>query len=56
MSNGIYKSPMHRVVTNVEKGKISIAMFNEPDPNKEIGPMEALIDEDRPRRYKSVLK
>lgn len=54
MSNGIYKSPMHRVVTNVEKGKISIAMFNEPNPNKEIGPMEALIDEDRPRRYKSV--
>nr|XP_043626096.1 jasmonate-induced oxygenase 4-like [Erigeron canadensis] len=56
MSNGIYKSPMHRVVTNMDRGKISIAMFNEPDPSKEIGPMKALINEDRPRLYKTFKK
>ncbi|KAI3775395.1 hypothetical protein L1987_49968 [Smallanthus sonchifolius] len=34
LSNGIFKSPVHRVVTNKGKGRISVAMFTEPDPNK----------------------
>ncbi|XP_076910992.1 protein SRG1-like [Bidens hawaiensis] len=54
MSNGIFKSPIHRVVTNKEKGRISVAMFTEPDPDKEIGPVEVLVDEKRPRAYKTV--
>ncbi|GJW42280.1 SRG1-like protein [Tanacetum coccineum] len=37
MSNGIFKSPVHRVVTNSEKGRIYVAMFTEPEPNKEMG-------------------
>lgn len=55
MSNGTYKSPMHRVVTNTERMRLSVALFNEPDPETEIGPVEHLIDEEtRPRLYKSV--
>ncbi|XP_052198708.1 protein SRG1-like isoform X1 [Diospyros lotus] len=58
MSNGIFKSPMHRVVTNPERGKITVAIFNEPEPEpepeNEIGPVESLVDEKRPRLYKSV--
>ncbi|KVH93750.1 protein SRG1-like [Cynara cardunculus var. scolymus] len=54
MSNGIFKSPVHRVVTNTKKGRISVAMFTEPEPNKEIGPVDALVDEKRPRVYKTV--
>ncbi|KAK0607309.1 hypothetical protein LWI29_012965 [Acer saccharum] len=54
MSNGIYKSPMHRVVTNTEKLRISVASFIEPDPFNEIGPVEHLIDEQRPRLYRNV--
>ncbi|KAI3803051.1 hypothetical protein L1987_31199 [Smallanthus sonchifolius] len=54
MSNGIFKSPVHRVVTNKAKGRISVAMFTEPDPNKEIGPVDVLVDEKRPRAYKTV--
>ncbi|KAL6331537.1 hypothetical protein AAG906_011477 [Vitis piasezkii] len=54
MSNGIFKSPMHRVVTNSERMRISVAMFNEPAPDKEIGPVDGLIDEKRPRLYKNV--
>ncbi|KAK9078810.1 hypothetical protein SSX86_002868 [Deinandra increscens subsp. villosa] len=54
MSNGILKSPFHRVVTNKGKGRISVAMFTEPDPNKEIGPVDALVDEKRARVYKTV--
>ncbi|TQD95812.1 hypothetical protein C1H46_018554 [Malus baccata] len=54
MSNGIYKSPMHRVVTNGEIMRLSVALFNEPDPETQIGPVEDLIDETRPRLYKNV--
>lgn len=54
MSNGIFKSPVHRVVTNTDKLRISVAMFNEPEPEKEIGPVEGLIDENRPRLYRNV--
>ncbi|QCD80587.1 leucoanthocyanidin dioxygenase [Vigna unguiculata] len=54
MSNGIFKSIMHRVVTNTEKMRMSLAMFNEPDPENEIGPVEGLIDETRPRLYRNV--
>ena len=54
MSNGIFKSPMHRVVTNPERGKITVAIFNEPEPKNEIGPVESLVDEKSPRLYKSI--
>ena len=54
MSNGIFKSPMHRVVTNSERMRLSVALFNEPYPETEIGPVEKLIDETRPRLYKNV--
>ncbi|KAI7987976.1 Protein SRG1 [Camellia lanceoleosa] len=54
MSNGVFKSPMHRVVTNSEREKISVAIFNEPEPEKEIGPVDDLMDDKRPRLYKNV--
>ncbi|CAL0307096.1 unnamed protein product [Lupinus luteus] len=54
MSNGIFKSPMHRVVTNTKKLRMSVAMFNEPEPENEIGPVEGLIDEIRPRLYRNI--
>ncbi|KAD6795006.1 hypothetical protein R6Q59_021086 [Mikania micrantha] len=54
MSNGIFKSPVHRVVTNKGKGRMSVAMFTEPDPSKEIGPVDVLVDNKRPRVYKTV--
>ncbi|XP_004288770.1 PREDICTED: codeine O-demethylase-like [Fragaria vesca subsp. vesca] len=54
MSNGIFKSPMHRAVTNTERMRLSVASFNEPDPESEIGPVQKLIDEARPRLYKNV--
>ncbi|KAI4335648.1 hypothetical protein L6164_014279 [Bauhinia variegata] len=54
MSNGIFKSPLHRVITNTEKLRMSLAMLYEPDPEKEIEPVEGLIDETRPRLYRNV--
>jgi len=54
MSNGIFKSPVHRVVTNSVKERNTLAVFCSPGPEKEIEPVEELIDETRPRLYKKV--
>ncbi|KAL9398511.1 hypothetical protein Peur_007472 [Populus x canadensis] len=54
VSNGIFKSPVHGVVTNSERLRISAALFNETDPEKEIGPVDCLVDEQRPRLYRNV--
>lgn len=55
MTNGIFKSPIHRVVTNTEKQRITIAIFFSPDKRSVIEPAEGLIDQDRPRLYKPVV-
>ncbi|KFK33264.1 hypothetical protein AALP_AA6G351900 [Arabis alpina] len=56
MSNGIYKSPVHRVVTNRESERISVATFCILCPEKEIQPIEGLVSEARQRLYKTVKK
>ncbi|KAL1164312.1 hypothetical protein V6Z11_A06G061500 [Gossypium hirsutum] len=45
MSNRIFKSPVHKAVTNTDKPRISVAMSNEAEVDKDIGPVEALIDD-----------
>jgi len=45
MSNGIFKSPVHRAVTNAGKERISLAMFHGLDPKEEIEPATALLHE-----------
>ena len=45
---------MHRAVTNPERLRISVAVSNEPEPEKEIGPADGLVDESRPMLYKKV--
>jgi isopenicillin N synthase-like dioxygenase len=54
MSNGIFKSPVHRVVTNSERERISLAVFCIPEPGKEIGPVDGLVNESSPRLYKKM--
>ncbi|POO01325.1 Isopenicillin N synthase-like [Trema orientale] len=48
------KSPLHRVTTNADKMRVSIAVLIEPDPEQEIGPVDSLVDEERPKLYKTV--
>ncbi|KAK6151689.1 hypothetical protein DH2020_014324 [Rehmannia glutinosa] len=54
MSNGILKSPIHRAVTNSETERNTLAMFYSPDPEKEIEPLEELVDDERPRLFTKV--
>lgn len=50
MSNGIFK----RVLTNAEQEKNTLAIFIMPDVAVGIGPVEKLINEERPRAYKDI--
>ena len=54
MSNGLFKGPVHRVVINPERERFSLAVFNHPDPENYIEPVEGLVNETRPRLYKKV--
>ncbi|KAL8110314.1 codeine O-demethylase-like [Apium graveolens] len=54
MSNGIFKSPLHRVVTNSERERMTVAVFCIPDSSSDIEPAEELITEIRPRLYKKI--
>ncbi|PON68555.1 Oxoglutarate/iron-dependent dioxygenase [Parasponia andersonii] len=53
-SNGIFKSLVHRVVTNSKKERMSLVVFYIPELDKEIEPFEELVDESRPKLYKKV--
>ncbi|XP_062228223.1 protein SRG1-like [Phragmites australis] len=54
MTNGIFWGPVHRVVTNSAKERISLAMFYAADLEKEIEPIAELLDEKQPARYKKI--
>ncbi|XP_060669845.1 jasmonate-induced oxygenase 4-like [Ziziphus jujuba] len=53
-SNGMFKSPVHRVVTNSKRNRISVSVFYGPETDKEIKPFDRLVDNSRPRLYKKV--
>ncbi|GAB2226485.1 hypothetical protein Droror1_Dr00022295 [Drosera rotundifolia] len=54
MSNGVFNSPVHRVVTNSERERVSMAMFCTPDPENKIGPVAELINDGQPQLYRNV--
>ncbi|KAH9293920.1 hypothetical protein KI387_040870 [Taxus chinensis] len=54
-SNGRYKSIEHRAVTNMDRDRISIAMFYGPDMDTEVGPAPELIDELHPCQYRRFI-
>lgn len=54
MTNGIFRSPMHRVVTNSEKERMSLAIFYDVDLDKELEPIAQLLDEKKPAKYKKI--
>ncbi|KAL6226252.1 hypothetical protein ACLB2K_000215 [Fragaria x ananassa] len=54
MTNGLFKSPVHKVVINGEKERISLVVFCFPDSETEIKPFDCLMNESRPRLYKKM--
>ncbi|KAH9605048.1 hypothetical protein KSS87_001268 [Heliosperma pusillum] len=53
LSNGIFKSTLHRVVTNSAKDRTSVAAFFTLEGNHEVGPLDTFVTKDRPALYKS---
>ncbi|KAM0918498.1 hypothetical protein ACQ4PT_009012 [Festuca glaucescens] len=54
VSNGLLKSPVHKVVANSESKRVSVAAFYTADPEREVEPAPELVSEERPRRYGSM--
>lgn len=54
MTNGIFKSPVHRVLSNLQTERISVIMFYNPATDKEIGPQDRLVNQENPRLFKDV--
>ncbi|KAF9617075.1 hypothetical protein IFM89_033180 [Coptis chinensis] len=54
MTNGVFKNPIHRVITNSEKQRISLSMFYVPEFHKYIEPATELITESTPRLFKKM--
>ncbi|XP_028760283.1 uncharacterized protein LOC114718997 [Neltuma alba] len=60
VSNKLYKSVWHRVVVNERDKRLSLALKNEPAPEKEIGPATELLEKEKPLfkriKYKDYLR
>ncbi|XP_076919635.1 protein LATERAL BRANCHING OXIDOREDUCTASE 1-like [Bidens hawaiensis] len=54
MSNGLFKSPVHQVLVNSNKERMTLAMFCLPQTEKDIGPVDGLITDVTPRLYKNI--
>nr|QJD15033.1 dechloroacutumine halogenase [Menispermum canadense] len=54
LSNGKYKSVLHRAKVNKEKVRMSWPIFCTPPADMVIGPIPELINEENPSRYKYI--
>ncbi|KAL4595925.1 hypothetical protein ACB092_12G127300 [Castanea dentata] len=51
LSNGLYKSVVHRAILNCERTRISIASLMSLGLDEKMGTAEELVDEQHPKRY-----
>ncbi|KAF3442326.1 hypothetical protein FNV43_RR16242 [Rhamnella rubrinervis] len=54
ITNGEYRSIEHRVMTNLQKERFSVATFYSPSLDSEIGPSHSFITEQSPPKYKRL--
>ncbi|KAI9126632.1 hypothetical protein K1719_002228 [Acacia pycnantha] len=54
ISNGVYKSPVHRATVNTGKERISMVLFFVAKLDAEIGPAKSLISPENPPLYKTL--
>ncbi|KAG6511797.1 flavonol synthase 1-like [Zingiber officinale] len=55
LSNGFYKSVLHRTTVNKEKARMSWPVFCSPPPEMEIGPLPQLVSDETPTKYKTKM-
>ncbi|XP_066370919.1 protein SRG1-like [Miscanthus floridulus] len=54
MSNAVFRAPTHRVVTSGERERMTLVLFYQPEPHKDLQPAEELVAEDRPAMYRKL--
>ncbi|CAN6179119.1 unnamed protein product [Urochloa humidicola] len=54
MSNAAFRAPTHRVVADRERERMSLVMFYQPEPHRDLEPAEELVGGDRPAMYRKV--
>ncbi|KAA3467693.1 putative 2-oxoglutarate/Fe(II)-dependent dioxygenase [Gossypium australe] len=55
ITNGKYKTCVHRAITNASKARLSIASFHDPAKTVRISPVSDLVSQSSPPLYTSVL-
>ncbi|KAI4982918.1 hypothetical protein ZWY2020_023410 [Hordeum vulgare] len=54
LSNGFFKSLVHRVVTNAEKERLSLVLVYTLELETQLEPVSELVDDKRPARYMKI--
>ncbi|WCJ24379.1 2-oxoglutarate (2OG) and Fe(II)-dependent oxygenase superfamily protein [Euphorbia peplus] len=54
ITNGKYKSSIHRAITNSSNSRLSVATFHDPDKTAKISPALELVSASSPPRYREV--
>lgn len=55
ITNGRYRSAVHRAITNASRARLSVATFHDPSKTRKISPFPELISGSSPQRYREVL-
>jgi isopenicillin N synthase-like dioxygenase len=55
MTNGIYKSAVHRALVNANRARLSVATFYDPSKTRKICPASQLITAENPVKYREVI-
>lgn len=54
ITNGKYKSAVHRAITNSSNSRLSIVTFHDPAKTVKISPASELVNASSPSRYREV--
>ncbi|CAN0880292.1 AP-4 complex subunit epsilon [Linum grandiflorum] len=54
ITNGNYRSAVHRAVTNSSMARLSVATFHDPAKTRNISPAPEIVSESSPQRYREV--
>ncbi|WVZ82403.1 hypothetical protein U9M48_029669 [Paspalum notatum var. saurae] len=55
ITNGRYKSSVHRAVVNAERARLSVATFYDPSKSRKIFTAPQLVSKDEPQKYREVI-
>lgn len=55
MTNGTYRSAVHRALVNANRPRLSVATFYDPSKTHKIYPAPQLITAENPAKYREVI-